>query len=166
MPFDRASLLAGRNSAPLSDSEVVRVANTFIGLDREANFRHAAGEVTRCRVYVQGGETICEIVYGADIFPGTSVVDPNSSLSMRAAAAHELSHFHRWRDKTELDGEHLTELDEALTSLDAVQRYQAHLNENEVRQLVADAMQRLQAFAQRHLTAFATSAAPSSDTME
>jgi hypothetical protein len=154
MPSDRSSLLAGRNSVPLTETDILRVANTFLGLDREANFKHSADEVTRCRVYVQDNETICEIVFGADIFPGTSVVDPNSSLSMRAAAAHELSHLHRWRDKTELDGEHLTEIDEALTSLDAVQRYQAHLNETEVRQLVADAMQRLQAFAQRHLTAF------------
>ena len=154
MSSGRASLLAGRNGAPLSDQEIVRVANTFLGLDREANFRYAAGEATRCRVYEQDSETICEIVYGADIFPGTSVVDPNSSLSMRAAAAHELSHFHRWRDKTELYGEHLTEIDEALTSLDAVQRYQAHLSENEVRQLVADAMQRLQVFVQRHLAGF------------
>jgi hypothetical protein len=166
MPFDRPSLLAGRNSAPLTEAEIVRVANTFIGLDREANFKHAAGEVTRCRVYVQDKETICEIVYGADIFPGTSVVNPNSSLSMRAAVAHELSHFHRWRDKTELNGEHLSEIDEALTSLDAVHRYQAHLNENEVRQLVADAMQRLQAFAQRHLTGFETLVGQSGSSMK
>ena len=85
---------------------------------------------------------------------------------MRAAVAHELSHFHRWRDKTELNGEHLTEIDEALTSLDAVQRYQAHLNENEVRQLVADAMQRLQAFAQRHLTGFETLVSQSDSSMK
>src|SRR5258707_2602962 len=114
MPSDRSSLLAGRNSAPLTEAEIVRVANTFLGLDREANFKHAADEVTRCRVYVQDNETICEIVYGADIFPGTSMVDPNSSLSMRAAAAHELCHLHRWRDATELDGEHLSGIDEAL----------------------------------------------------
>jgi len=150
MPSQSASLLTGRNTAPLTDSEVNRVVNTFLGLDSEANFRHAAGEATRCRVIVEGGDVVCEIVFGADIFPGKNVIDPNSSLSMRAAAAHELSHFHRWKDKTEIDGDHLMEIDEALTSLDAIQRYHRHLNENEIRQLVADAMQRLQIFAQRH----------------
>lgn len=154
MPADRSTLPAGRNIRPLSRDEVVRVANTFLGLDKKANFRYAEGEITRCRVYEEEGETICQIVYGSDIYPGTSVSDPNSSLSMLAAAAHELSHFHRWRDKTELDGAHLTEIDEALTSLDAVQRYQVHLTDNDIRQLVADAIQRLQIFAQRHLDGF------------
>lgn len=154
MAANRASLIAGRNAAPLSVEEIRRVANTFIGLDREANFRYAEGEPTRCRVETTEHEVICEIVYGSDIFPGNNVIDPNSSLSMRAASAHELSHFHRWRDKTEIDGEHLIEIDEALTSLDAVQRYHNHLSENEIRQLVADAMQRLQMFAQRHLLQF------------
>jgi hypothetical protein len=68
---------------------------------------------------------------------------------MRAAAAHESSHFHRWRDKTELDGGHLSDIDEALTSLDAIRRYYGTLNDTEIQQLVSDAMQRLQILAQR-----------------
>lgn len=125
-----------------------RVIAVFVALDREVPFRHAANERTRCRVYEDNGESICEVVFGPDIFPGRSVIDPNSALSMRAAVAHELSHFHRWQDETELDGEALAHIDEALTSLDAVQRYSRHLTETEVRQLVAGAMQRLQIFAQ------------------
>ncbi|HYJ84224.1 MAG TPA: hypothetical protein VEW26_15435, partial [Allosphingosinicella sp.] len=98
--------------------------------------------------YTEESQELCEIIYGADIFPGTSVVDPNASLSMRAAAAHECSHFHRWRDTTELNHLTLRHIDEALTSLDAAQRYQSKLNETEIRQLIADAMQRLQLFVQ------------------
>ncbi|ASP73865.1 hypothetical protein CDO28_20165 (plasmid) [Sinorhizobium meliloti] len=156
MKGGRTSLLAGRNTAPLSDNDIRRVGNTFYGLDREAVFAHADGENTRCRVIEVEGEIVCEIRFGADIFPGKSVVDPNSALSMRAAAAHELSHLHRWRDKTELDGDHLVEIDEALTDLEAILRYYPQLNENEIRQLIADAIQRLQIFAQRHPEGFAT----------
>lgn len=154
----RQSLLAGRNVAPLTDSEIRRVVNTFMGLERNVPFRHGEGERTRCRVYIEDGDTLCEVVFGADIFPGTSVVDPNSSLSMQAAAAHELTHYHRWLNKTELDGENLVEIDEALTSLEAVLRYSSSLNETEVKQLVADAIQRLQLFAQKHLNSDAPEA--------
>lgn len=147
------SLLAGRNAEPLTDEEAVRVTNVIIGLDREVSFRYAPAERTRCRVFNdQTGSEVCEIVFGPDIYPGKSVVDPNSALSMRAAVAHELCHFHRWRDKTELDGDFLVPIDEALTSLEAVQRYHAQLNETELRQLVADSIQRLQMFAQKHST--------------
>ncbi|WP_413709139.1 hypothetical protein [Rhizobium sp. Rhizsp82] len=121
-----------------------------MGLDREAVFAYGEGEATRCRVIEIEGEIVCEIRYGADIFPGKSVVDPNSALSMRAAAAHELTHFHRWKDKTEVDGDHLVEIDEALTDLEAILRYYADFNDSEIRQLVSDAIQRLQIFAQRH----------------
>jgi hypothetical protein len=154
MSEGRASLLAGRNTKPLDDSEITRAANTFYGLDREVPFRFAGGERTRCRVYSEDGTTQCEIVFGTDIYPGNSVVDPNSSLSVQAAAAHELSHYHRWLNKTELDGEHLTEIDEALTSLEAILRYSRNLSETETKQLVSDALQRLQLFAQRYKDGF------------
>lgn len=154
MPNDRESLLAGRATRPLDKHDVVRVTNTFLGLDREASVQHDPAGRTRCRVYEEGGEIICDIMFGPDIYPGTGSADPNSILSMRAAAAHELSHFHRWKDKTELDGAHLTHIDEALTSLGAIQRFHSQLNETEVRQLVADAIQRLQLFAQKHEESF------------
>jgi hypothetical protein len=117
------------------------------GLDKEVPFKHGSKEQTRCRVYQENGATICEVVFGPDIFPGKNVADPNSSLSMRAAAAHEITHFHRWSDKTELDGEQFVHIDEALTSLGAVQRFYEHLNDTEISQLIADAIQRLQKFA-------------------
>jgi hypothetical protein len=143
-------LLAGRNVAPLTEEESRRVANTFLGMDSLVNFKYEPQEETRCRVYREDKETICEIVYGPDIYPGTNVIDPNSSLSMAGAVAHELSHYHRWKDKTELSGGHLVEIDEALTSLDAVQRYHNQLSQHEIRQLVLDAMQRLQMFARKY----------------
>ena len=151
MPSGQESLLAGRSSTPLTDDDVRKVTNTILGLDQEVPFRHGPGEKTRCRVYNDGDEELCEIVFGPDIYPGTSAVDPNAILSMRAAVAHELSHFHRWKDKTELVGDELVHLDEALTSLDAVRRYSASLYHQEVLQLVADAMQRLSLYAQSKL---------------
>lgn len=141
------SLLGGRNAQPLSDHEVMRVGTAIISMDGKVPFKHAPGERTRCRVYQEAGETICEVVFGPDIFPGASVIDSNAALSMNAAVAHELSHYHRWRDKIEIDDLNLTHLDEALTSLDAVHRFNQHLSEADIRQLVADAMQRLQMFA-------------------
>jgi hypothetical protein len=70
-------------------------------------------------------------------------------LSTQAAAAHEIVHLYRWREKTELLGEGLIEIDEALTSLSAITHFQKSLSDQEVRQLVADAIQRLQSFAQK-----------------
>jgi hypothetical protein len=152
MPTNRDSLLAGRNTAPLTDDDIRRAFNTFLGLDNQIPVRHEAGARTCCRSGVtEQGEVYAEIVFGADIYPGPGVADPNSSLSMQAAAAHELSHYHRWKDKTEIADGDLVEIDEALASLEAILRFPRHLNEHEVRQLVADAIQRLQMHGQRKL---------------
>jgi hypothetical protein len=113
-------------------------------LARQVQF--AANEITRFRVVGEGEGQQGEIIFGPDIYPGKNIANPNSSLSLKAAVAHELTHFHRWIDKTELDGEPLRELDEALTSLEAVLRYERHLGEHDVRQLVAEAIQRVQMY--------------------
>ena len=147
MPANRESLLAGRNTQPLSSDEVRRATNTFLGLDPSAPIRHEATSRTRFRVSNEESETVAEIVFGPDIYPGTSVIDPNSSLSMQAAAAHELCHYYRWRDKTELEDEQLMHVDEALTSLEAALRF-PKLGEHDIRQLVSDAIQRLQLYVQ------------------
>jgi hypothetical protein len=68
---------------------------------------------------------------------------------MQAAAAHELCHLYRWRDRTEVTDERLEEIDEALTSLEAILRFPRELSAHEVRQLVSDAIQRLQMFCQK-----------------
>lgn len=148
MPANRESLLAGRHAAPLNSEEVRRVINTFLGLDGTAPVRYENGARTRFRVVEEeGAEPLIEIVFGADIYPGIGVVDPNSSLSMQAAAAHELCHFYRWRDKTEIQEEDLVHIDEAMTSLEAILRF-PKLGEHDCRQLVSDAIQRLQLFVQ------------------
>jgi hypothetical protein len=85
-------------------------------------------------------------VFGPDIFPGGSVIDPNAALSVEAAAAHELTHFHRWKDKTVMAAVPLEHLDEALTSLQAILRYDRHLSDSDIRQLLADAVQRIVLF--------------------
>jgi hypothetical protein len=151
MPRANASLLAGRNHAPLTDQERIRVSNTCIGLERNIPFRVASDERTRFRVWDDAGEEQAEIVFGADVYPGTGVVDPNSSLSMQAAVAHEVAHYFRWRDKTEIPDDRLEHIDEALTSLEAILRYYGHLSDNERQQLVRDSIQRLQTFVQENL---------------
>src|SRR5690606_26724193 len=115
------------------------------------NVRYVDGAITRFRVTQDGDEEIPEIVIGPDIYPGQNVVDPNASMSMEAAVAHEIVHFHRWRGRTELPHGVLTEIDEALTSLEAILRFPRDLNPHDVRQLVADAILRLQQFARIRL---------------
>lgn len=144
MASQRRSLLAGRNRAGLTREEIRRVTTIFLGLDRNVNARHEPGAQTAFHVSLsEEGEEIGEVVFGPDIYPGRGIVDANSSLSVEAAAAHELTHFHRWKDKAELSVGELTHLDEALTSLQAIQRYDRHLSETDVRQLISDAIQRI-----------------------
>ena len=149
MPANRESLVAGRRLAPLDQKEITRAINTFLGLDRAAPVRYEEGVRTAFRVVIQETEDLFEIVFGPDLYPGSGVVDPNSSLSMQAAAAHELTHYYRWRDRTEIVDEQLYEIDEALTSLEAVLRFPRELDPHDIRQLIADAIQRLQMYAQK-----------------
>jgi hypothetical protein len=138
------SLIGGRSNAPLDDGRVRSVTNTFIGLDNDVPFQlDPAG---RTRFVVEDGDEgpIGKVYFGPDVYPGPGVADPNSALSMKAAVAHELSHFHRWRDATELPLGECTNLDEALTSLDAALRFSRHLTAYEVEQLIRDAVHRLQ----------------------
>jgi hypothetical protein len=147
MANEKWSLLEGRNNAPLTPDEIRRATNTFLGLEDKVNAKYEAHSRTAFHISVdEKGMQFGEIVFGPDIYPGSSVVDPNSALSLDAAAAHELTHYHRWKDKTALSEEILEHVDEALTSLLAVFRYDRQLNQNDVRQLVADAIQRLQLF--------------------
>ena len=155
MQKGKLSLLAGRNRAPLTADEIRRVANTFLGLDSTVNTRYDEASATAFHEVADSVEVYGEIVFGPDIYPGSSVVDPNSALSMKAAAAHELTHYHRWKDKTELDEGSFGHLDEALTSLQAIFRYDRQLSETDIRQLVADAVQRIQLFVQQKQVASA-----------
>lgn len=141
------SLLAGRNAAPLTDQEIRRASQVFLGLEARVPFKYDAAARTVFRVVVaDDGEHYGEVVFGPDLYPGGSVADANSALSLNAAVAHELTHFHRWRDKLALPESELEHLDEALTSLQAIQRYDRDLNPTDVRQLVADAVQRIRLF--------------------
>jgi hypothetical protein len=142
-----ASLISGRNRAPLEEKDVKRAINTFMGLDAEAAVRFEPGARTVFRVArdQQTGEEYGEIVFGPDNYPGTNIVDPNSSLDLEAAAAHELTHLYRWRNMQELGDGTLEHLDEALTSLQAIATFTT-LRPLEVRQLAADALQRLRLY--------------------
>lgn len=147
MANGRHSLLAGRNQSPLSSDDVRRVTTIFLGMEPFVNAMHDPSSRTVFRVTRDAnGELYGEVVFGPDIYPGSSIVDPNSALSVDAACAHELQHYHRWRDKAQLTDDRLEHLDEALTSLEAVFRYEQHLREHDKRQLVADAIQRIRLY--------------------
>lgn len=142
---DHQSLMAGRRSAPLDQGDQRAVTAVFFALDREVNFRYEEGAYTHFEVEVdEDGTDFGIVIFGPDIYPGTGLADPNSSLSMKAAVAHEMAHFHRWRDRSEISplGSH-RDLDEAITSLDAARRYSRLLSPYELEQLVSDALQRL-----------------------
>lgn len=142
------SLLAGRNARPLTERQVRQVTSILVGMEpQRVAYEYQSDGFTAFRVQVEeGGEVFGEIVIGPDIYPGSSMVDANSMLGPKAAIAHELTHYHRWVDGIELPLDDKRHLDEALTSLQAIGRYASHLSEVEVRQLVADAIQRIQLY--------------------
>jgi hypothetical protein len=141
----RRSLLAGRNQSTLTVDDQRRVSNTFLGMEPNVNVVFDAQANTAFRIVrdSKSGEEYGEVVVGSDIYPGGSVIDPNSALSMDAAAAHELQHFHRWRNKALLEDDALFFIDEALTSLEAIFRYETRLSAHDIRLLLADAVQRI-----------------------
>lgn len=144
------SLLTGRSTRPLDADDERRITNVCYGFDdREVPFRVAAGENTRFREFLDEGERAGEVVFGEDAFPGPAVADPNASISLHCVVAHEFTHYHRWFDHTELDGAEFIEIDEAITSLEAILRYRQKLNDNQVSQLIRDAIQRLMILANK-----------------
>lgn len=148
MPSQRSSLLAGRNTRPLTQQQIRRASNVFLGLEHDVNTIYDGESKTKFRVSRDGEEEYGEIVFAPDIYPGGSVIDPNSALSLDAAAAHELAHYHRWRALSAVNQDHLEHIDEALTSLEAYLRYEKSLGPTDLRTLVSDAIQRLQLYVQ------------------
>ena len=144
MSRDQQSLLAGRSTVPLSEAQVKSVTQTFIGLDQTVPFQHDPDGRTRFSVHDEEGVDVGRVYFGPDIYPGQGVADPNSALSMKAAVAHEISHFHRWQDQTELPHGHNGHLDEAMTSIDASLRFAGQLSPHEIQQLIRDSLQRIQ----------------------
>ncbi|MCU1409647.1 MAG: hypothetical protein JWR04_354 [Rhodoglobus sp.] len=140
---DTRSLLAGRSSAPLDEGDIRRAVGTLVGLDDQVPYRPEPDGHTRFVIEDDGtGHDYGIVVIGSDVYPGLGMADPNSALSMQTALAHEIVHFHRWLNHTELPlGVH-THLDEAMTSLEAVLRF-PRLSPHEAQTLVRDALFRL-----------------------
>lgn len=143
----QASLLDGRNVSPLNEREKRRAANVFLGLDPRVNTRYEEGNRTRFVVAVdEGGEEYGEIVFSEDVYPGQNHANPNASLSLDGAAAHELAHYYRWVNKSELPHGHLTHIDEAMTSLEAALRFSGKLSEGDIQGLISDSLHRLRVY--------------------
>jgi len=144
MPNDTQSFLAGRNKQPLSEKEVARVITAFSGFERDINAHYDADSPTLFRVKTDEFEIeYGDVTFGPDIFPGQGVVDSNSALSFTAAVAHEVSHYHRWKNKCQIDEAYLSDIDEALTSLEAIRMFSGMLNPSDIQGLTADAIQRI-----------------------
>lgn len=160
MPGPLNSLLAGRNNRPLTQRQIRQATAILLGMEPRVAFDYQQSAHTAFRVRSDGDEEFGEIIIGPDIYPGRSVVDPNSLLGVKAAIAHELTHYHRWADAIELPHGVKRHLDEALTSLEAVGRYGNHLSELDVRQLISDAIQRIYLYLQEELPELEDEAAP------
>ena len=142
-----ASLLDGRNLTPLTEREQRRATNVFLTLDKGVNARYEEGARTRFVNDIDdAGDEFGEIVFSADIYPGGNLVNPNASLSLDGAAAHELAHYYRWINKSELPHGQFTHIDEAMTSLEAALRYSGTLSANDVQGLISDALHRLRLY--------------------
>ena len=141
------SLLGGRNNAPLTDQEIRRAASTFLGLDNKVNVRYETNAATRFIASIdEDGQEFGEIVFSSDIYPGRNIANPNAALTLKGAAAHELTHHYRWQDKTELPHGELTHIDEAMTSLEAALRYTHALDTTDIQGLISDSLQRIRLF--------------------
>jgi hypothetical protein len=138
------ALRGGRNAVPLSEKDIQRVTTTAFGYERAVTFRYEAGAATAFHVQTDPttNEEYGEVIFGPDVYPGTNIVNANSMVGMEGAIAHELQHYHRWREHSALQQGALDHLDEALTSLQAIGRYRK-LSEDDVQRLVADAIQRI-----------------------
>lgn len=142
---EEPSLLPGRRTEPLSDQEIRTVVNMFLGLDNSVPVAYDPSRPTGFRVDSEDGEEVGRVYFSADIYPGPGVADPNAAVSTRAAVAHEICHHARWANRTELPAGRYQNLDEAITSLEALLRFGGRpLSPVEVEQLARDAVQRLQ----------------------
>lgn len=131
----------------MSRPEIIRATNTFIGLDRTINARYENDTTTRFVATTdEQGQELGEIIFSNDIYPGQNTVNPNAALSLDGAAAHELAHYYRWRDKSELEHGVLTHIDEAMASLEAALRFSNSLNGTDIQGLISDALHRLRLY--------------------
>lgn len=142
----RESLLPGRRINALSQEEVKSMERNFRGLgyDGVLEFDESTASKTKFVVYKdENDEEIGKVVVGADIFPGYDVANPNAVLDPLAAVAHEITHYERWISKRELPQGKFDDIDEAITSLQAVCSYTSDLSSLHIQQLVSDALHRL-----------------------
>jgi hypothetical protein len=144
MSSNEASLPPGRRQAALTEEEMRRAEEIFRALYYEIQIEFEPGNGSHTRFVVKtdatNGEKTGLIIIGPDLYPGADVANPNAVLDAVAAAAHEITHYIRWREGRALPRGHL---DEAMTSLQAVCSFRSALSPNQIEQLVTDALHRL-----------------------
>jgi hypothetical protein len=142
----RESLLSGRRITSLTPEEIKSMERNFRGLgyDGPLEFDESASSKTKFVVARdENDDEFGKIIVGADIFPGYDVANPNAVLDPIAAVAHEITHYTRWVSKRELPFGIFNDIDEAMTSLQAVCAFKSDLNALHIEQLVSDALSRL-----------------------
>ena len=123
------------------------VSSQFLGLDQEIPARYDEHCRSHFEVVEEAGSKVGVVFFGPDIYPGRGdTLDPNSTLPMKAAVAHEATHFHRWRDGHQFNEPGLEFLDEAQTSAESVVRWNRALSDHEMTELVRDASHRIDMF--------------------
>lgn len=146
------SLLPGRGAKALEKYDEERITNIIRAFRYDGPVEFDEGNSTRTRFAVcedGKGDKFGKIVIGSDIQQGTDVANPNAMLDEMAAIAHELTHYQRWKDKRDLPIGDLNDIDEAMTSLQAVCAFKTLLSDMQIEQLVSDALQRLVQYAKK-----------------
>src|SRR5690606_14295143 len=119
-------------------------ANVFLGLDPRVNARHEEGTRTRFVTGVdETGEEYGEVIFSADIYPGPNLANPNASLSLDGAAAHEHAHYYRWVNKSALPHGELVHINEAMSRLEDALRLSGKLSDGDIQGIISDALHRL-----------------------
>ena len=136
------------------------VSSVFLGFDSQVPARYDERAKSHFEVISEDGKKFGVVYFGPDIYPGQGdTLNPNPTLPMHAAVAHEVVHFHRHRDGTQFNEFGLEHLDEALTSLEAAIKFPRELSGHDVSELVRDAAYRIMQF--RHTILLAQAAGSS-----
>lgn len=147
MGGSKSSLPPGRSVAPLSNQQQMTVSSQFLSLDQEIPARYDEQCRSHFEVIEEEGQKVGVVFFGPDIYPGRGdTLDPNSTLPMPAAVAHEATHFHRWQDGHQFNEAGLEFLDEAQTSAESIVRWNRRLRDHEMTELVRDVSYRIDMF--------------------
>lgn len=147
MDGSKSSLPPGRSATPLTNPQQMTVSSLFLNLDQAIPARYDEQCRSHFEVVEEDGSKVGVVFFGPDIYPGRGdTLDPNSTLPLGAAVAHEATHFHRWQDGHQFNEAGLEFLDEAQTSAESIVRWNRKLSDHDMTELVRDVSYRIDIF--------------------